>query len=214
MTALGLVLKPNSLSPFPPQAQLPRRPSLQGSWPPQSVLSSGSFSSTPRLQLWKCYCKDNSLNPEIKYSFPSFNLTASLTVFPALPQPSRPHPEPPPSLSSHSPTPSGDRRIICLQFPGTLSQHSDSEPNSEIFPSWPGSWRQMREGRACAFQEPAWPLAPGCSVLGRAHPSLSRGSCLLFYSASTPPSGCSAPCTGLLVMIQPSHPAPCLREDF
>lgn len=189
-----------SLSPFPHQAQLPRRPSVQGSTAASSVSSI----------LWELqfhpqdFSSGNATvrttaNPEIKYSFPSFNLTTSLTVFPALPPAPNltlsPLPPCPPILPGHM---AGDREIVCLQFPGTLSPLAQTlGPIQRSSHTTKGSWRQMRErAEPVLFQGPPGPWLTGAQCWGRAHHPTIRGSCLLFTVPQPLPAVLHTPCTG------------------
>jgi len=138
-----------SSPPFPHQAQLPRRPRVQGSTAASSV--------TSILQELQFHPQDFSFehatvrtmaNPEKKHSFPSFNLTTSLTVFPALP--------PAPSLTLSPSLPvlpfsqatwqETEKLSVCLQFPGTLSPLAQTlGPIQRSSHTTKGSWRQIRE---------------------------------------------------------------------
>lgn len=126
-----------SSPPFPHQAQLPRRPRVQGSTAASSV--------TSILQELQFHPQDFSFenatvrtmaNPKKKH-FPLFQPHNIPDCLPC-PTPSpEPHPEPlppcPPILPGHM---AGDREIVCLS---PVPRHpfptcSDSRPNSEIFP--------------------------------------------------------------------------------
>ena len=127
-----------SSSPFPHQAQLPGRPSIQS-----STVASSVTSILWELQFYpNNFSSENATertmaNPEKKIPFPLFQPHSIPDCLPCpIPGPEltlSPLPPCPPILPGHM---AGDRGIVCLspvpRFP--FPTCSDSRPNSEIFP--------------------------------------------------------------------------------
>ena len=189
-----------SSSPFPPQAQLPRRPSVQGSTAASSVTS-----ILRELQFHpQDFSSENATvrtmtNPEKKILFPLFQPHNIPDCLPCPTSSPEPHPEPlppcPPILPGHM---AGDREIVCLQFPGTLSPLAQTlGPIQRSSHITKGSWRQIRERREpVPFQGPPGPWLTGAQCWGRVHHPTIRGSCLLFTVPEPLPAVLHTPFTG------------------
>ena len=190
MTTLGLVLRE-----APTQAHLhfltkpscPEDPvSRVAQWPPQSLLSSGSFSSTPTTSALKMLLKGQWQTQRKKYPFPSFNLTASLTVFPALSlAPSSPRAPSLPVLPfSQATWQETEELSVCLLFPGSLFPLAQTRgPIQRSSHTTKESWGQIHErGEPVLFQGPPGPWLR-CSALEQGSPSHHKKLLLAFHSA-------------------------------